>query len=137
MRTADIVDSIFVYYRDRDLIVSSQHGIAFLNKAEGKRTVPTDWIERMERDHLRSLWLPARHIPANVQQPAVGTEAVSYVRSSPYAKKNGQADGFIAINLKASVIRNLISAGKSAGEGQELIVGGSVSIITSEGVTRR
>ncbi|TNJ56498.1 helix-turn-helix domain-containing protein [Paenibacillus hemerocallicola] len=129
----DIVDSLFIYYRDRGLIVSSQHGVAYLNTAEGKRTVPIDWIERMERDNLRSLWMETRKIPANVQMPTVGTEAVSYVRASPYAKKEGQADGYIAVNLKASVIRSLISAGKSSDEGQELIVDAHGAVIAAEG----
>lgn len=129
----DIVDSLFIYYRDRGLVVSSQHGIAYLDSAEGKRTVPIDWIERMERDNLRSLWMETRQIPANTQLPTVGTEAVSYVRASPYAKKDGQADGYIAVNLKASVIRSLISAGKSSDEGQELIIDARGAIIASEG----
>ncbi|MDF2721438.1 MAG: transcriptional regulator, partial [Paenibacillus sp.] len=129
----DIVDSIFIYYRSRSLVVSSQHGIDFLGNAAGKGTVPIDWIERMERDRLQSVWLGMRSIPFNRQQPAVGTEAVSYVRSTPYSRMDGLPDGYIAVNLKASIIRSLISAGKNNDDGQALIVGEDGSIIAAEG----
>lgn len=129
----DVVESISVYYKDRQIVVSSSHGLVYLDETSGKSTMSTDWIEVMERGDRNSLWLGTRNVPVNAKLPTESSEVVSYIRSYPYRAQQDEAEGYVAIQVKASALRDLIRSGSAADRGQELIVDSDGMLIAAGG----
>ncbi|PYI56626.1 helix-turn-helix domain-containing protein [Paenibacillus flagellatus] len=117
----DVVDSAAVYYRDGNTIVSSQHGIAFLDSVPGKVAVNTDWIERMDREGKASLWIGTRKVPVNARSDGVSSELVTLAGTYPYNAAAGKAKGYYAVHLKAEAFVSMIRPSDDADRGRQWI----------------
>lgn len=120
----DIVDSVAVYYRDGGTIVSSLHGVAFLNSLPGKVAVSTDWIDRMNRTNAPTLWIETRKVPVNVyysNDSEEEPELVTLVATYPYNSSGEKAKGYYAVNLKAEAFARIIRPNDEADRGRQWI----------------
>jgi len=130
----DVVDSVAVYYRDESTIVSSLHGVAFLNSLPGKVAVSTDWIERMNRTNVPTLWIETRKVPVNVLYSDASEEEpelVTLVATYPYNSSGEKAKGYYAVHLKADAFGRIIRPNDEADSGRQWIADTNGHLIAS------
>lgn len=118
----DIVDSIAVYYREENAVISSKQGVAFLDSVPGKVAVSTEWIERMDRAGVPTLWIETRNVPVNVGSGGSGADLVTLVGSYPYNSSGEKAKGYYAVHLRAEAFTDMIRSSDESDRGQQWIV---------------
>ncbi|WP_409346353.1 AraC family transcriptional regulator [Paenibacillus sp. MBLB4367] len=124
------VESVSVYYRGSNAIISSNHGLALLDSLPDKVTVSTDWIERMNRADTGSIWLETRKVPVSTTSDTFAADVVSYVGGYPYYSMGMKAKGFISVNLKAEAFYQMIRSTDQTDRGQLWIMSESGRIIS-------
>lgn len=99
---SELVESIAVYYRQNNLIISSQQGVEYLDEASGDSEV--GWLHEVNT-HFKDV-LAWYHFDGHV----------ALVGSYPYTH-TGDSQGYVAIQLKDSAIADLLtdSAGDTSG----------------------
>ncbi|MDF2815331.1 MAG: transcriptional regulator, partial [Paenibacillus sp.] len=128
----NLVDSISVYYRNSNAILSSKQGISLLDSLPDKVTVSTDWITRMNQSDARIQWLETRKVPISLNSNAFAEDITSLVGVYPYHSTGMKAQGFIAINLKAEAIHQMIRSTDQSDQSQLWITDNAGHVIASE-----
>ncbi|WP_199613614.1 helix-turn-helix domain-containing protein [Paenibacillus alkalitolerans] len=106
-RHSDLIDSIQVYYRENNLIISSMHGVEFL---EHPGSEPAQWLEVANKQYKGALsWY---HFG----------DSVALIGSYPFAN-TGESQGYIAILLKKRAITELLTESAAKEAGRLIIVG--------------
>lgn len=118
----DIVDSVAVYYRNEQAVISSMQGVAFLDSVPGKVAVSTDWIERMNAADVPTLWIETRNVPVNANSGESGTELVTLVGAYPYNAAGKTAKGYYAVHLRADAFTDMIRSTDETDRGLQWIV---------------
>lgn len=114
----NLVESISVYYRGSNAVISSNYGLALLDSLPDKITISTDWIERMNRAETGSLWMETRTVPISANSSTFTAKVVSYVGGYPYHSTGTKAKGFIAVNLHADAFYQMIRSTDQSDRGQ-------------------
>ncbi|MDF2713085.1 MAG: AraC family transcriptional regulator [Paenibacillus sp.] len=118
------IESAAVYYRDHGAVVSSGQGIALLDSLPDKPSAVIDWVERIERTDRTALWIGPRGTSVQPGYDPGPAEVVTLVSRFPYQSQSDKTKGYIAINMKAEAVENMIRSDGLMDRGQLWIVDG-------------
>ncbi len=102
---SDIIESVAVFYKNNNMIISSIGGVLFLDEPRPQPFFDTGWIKPYNtiESKCSHLWLNARE---SVKYES--TDPVSYVitliRTLPMESNTGNYQGLLAINIKEHVL---------------------------------
>ncbi|MCU6708633.1 helix-turn-helix domain-containing protein [Paenibacillus sp. J5C_2022] len=125
----EVLDSISIYYRSNDIVVSSLSGVTYLD--EENASIDLEWLERVHNreDADATIWVEARSVPRNIHSNSHTAKLVTFIRPYPYTIRTGEAKGYIALHIKESMLQKLIHSEKSS-EGNMLLIGKDGTILT-------
>jgi two-component system, response regulator YesN len=104
-----LVDSIHVYYRNNDIIISSRNGIVY--PVDNYFNMDNLWLQRFRETKDSTFWLPSRTI-GQIEN----VDIVSLVKVFPAISGFETYKGLICINIRESAVLDIISAQQIADE---------------------
>lgn len=116
---SDILDSISVYYKSNNMVISSRMGMTVLNEG---RTFDADWLEPIERSGQKELWLASRPVPDNLCCSSQASDLVTFVRSYPIVAEPDKVKGYIAFHINEKAFYNIIKSSEPSGGGQMIVL---------------
>lgn len=128
----DLLESVSVYYKGNQIILSSQQGITYLKDSPDKIVVNIDWIRQMEQSRSGALWIGTRTVAQNLGANTGGPLLFTYVRAYPFTVTAERSQGYIAVNMKESALNSIIRSNGSTDRGQLLIIDQQGAVISAD-----
>ncbi|MCU6708700.1 helix-turn-helix domain-containing protein [Paenibacillus sp. J5C_2022] len=106
----DLVQSISIYYRNHDVLLSSHGGITYLNGESRSDLFHHDVMTTLEQPGSSERWIGRESGEREYTVLSAGHDPlkVVYARTYPILLKTGEMQGYIAIVLNNSVITDMI-----------------------------
>lgn len=101
-----IIDSIQVYYKEKEMLISSKMGIVFLQDKPNIAQMYLDWLPEAESMSDNMIWIDTRSIFTDYQSEY--KDIMTLVKAYPYSYQGIKAKGYIAINVKQETFYSLI-----------------------------
>lgn len=102
---SDLIASIAVYYKNNNVLISSDAGITYLDQAVW---IDLDWLQRAQSPETRKQWMETRKVSSNIASDSHATDLMTFVRPYPYTSNEAKIKGYIAIHINESALRNII-----------------------------
>ena len=102
----DVIDSIQVYYKEKEMLISSKMGIVFLQDKSDRTQMYLDWLSEIENTSENMIWIDTRSTftDYNLEQKDVMT----LVKAYPFSYQGMKAKGYVVINVKQEAFYSLI-----------------------------
>lgn len=117
----DIVDSIYLYSKERNLVIS-QRIIKHIDEKEAKNLDEFSWIARASASDASVIWLNTRVTRIYSSQSTDKGNIITLVCTYPVSTRPQDAKGYIAVNIKEETLNNYLVKYNSTGLGQLLII---------------
>lgn len=101
----DIVDSVYVYYKNNKIVISSSAGIRYLDDNNILTPFDLQWIDIFKNTAGNSEWIGTRKA---VGGTAGEKNIVSFVRTLPLNSNLSNYTGLISVNIKEEALRKSI-----------------------------
>lgn len=111
---ADLIDSIHVYYKDNNIVISSRNGLVY--PRENRFHMDIEWLDQYRMRNETRFWLPVRTIDAIEQIPIL-----SLVKPFPATVARGEEKGVVCINFKLSALEEILREHTQTGESLLLV----------------
>lgn len=118
---SDVIDSIHIYYRDNNMLVSTIAGIKYLDDNNRQDFNSIYWLDRMNSEAGRTLWI-GNYSTANETIQTGGSEVMVFVRTYPLNQAGTESKGYIAIYMKKSILENFLYQQNSESFGQLILI---------------
>lgn len=119
----DVIDSIQVYYKEKEMLISSKMGIVFLQDKPERAQMYLDWLPEVESQSENMIWIDTRPISTDYQSEY--KDIITLVKGHPYSYQGMKAKGYVTINVKQEAFYSIIQ--------QEEESLGEVILINSKG----
>ncbi|MGZ9585555.1 helix-turn-helix domain-containing protein [Paenibacillus marinisediminis] len=116
---SDILDSISVYYKVNNMVISSRTGMTIM---DNNRTLHTDWIETIERSQRKDIWLAARPVSGAQCCNSQASDLVTFVRAYPIVSDPNKIKGYVAIHVNEQALHRIIRSSEPIDVGQMLLI---------------
>ncbi len=103
----DLIQSIFVYYRENNMLISSTAGLTRLDSGKNDTYSKIDWLTAMQDMPEKTLWYGTRLAPLSFDLPNSWVNIFSLVKTYPLVSSQSYK-GFVAINLYETAISDII-----------------------------
>ncbi|MFD0959946.1 AraC family transcriptional regulator [Paenibacillus chungangensis] len=124
---SEVLDSISIYYRSNDIVISSLSGVTYLD--EQRASIDLEWLNRGHNKQDETIWMEAKAVPRNIHSNTHTAKLITFIRPYPYAVQPGEAKGYIAVHIKESMLKKLIHSEKSS-DGNMLLIGKEGAVLT-------
>lgn len=128
-RNADIVDSIYLYSKENEMVIS-QDIIRYVSGKDLRLLDEFSWIGIALSSGESVQWLNTRITKVYNSALKRKGNIITLVSTYPTASHPDNAKGFIAINIREDAISSYLSKSNSTKSGQILIVGTDKTIIS-------
>lgn len=125
----DIVDSIYVYSKNKNLCIS-QKMMKYLDDNMEELPDYLDWIGEMGHQNKSVLYLKTRIISVHSNHRKKEDDIITIVCTYPISSTPKNAKGYVAVNIKEEAINNYLVDFNSTNLGYLLIIDDSGSIIS-------
>ena len=125
----DIVDSIYIYSKDKNLVIS-QKIIKYLDEEESRKHEEFSWINQVSISTASVLWLNTRITKIYGSQSTDKGNIITLVCTYPASSRPQDAKGYIAVNIKEEALNNYLVKYNSTELGQLLIIDKDGSVIS-------
>lgn len=121
---SELVESIDVYYKHSNIVLSSQQGILYLR--ERGEDAGVEWLRAARQASSQAVWLePGWGLSAESPQPEI--PVITYVRAYPIHAEN---KGYIAIKIKEAAVSRIIGHTMPADSAKLLLLGRGGGLMT-------
>ena len=117
---SDLLQSIYLYYPENDIIISYPSGIKYLKESDRSVYKEQDWFKKISNLRQINYWMVTRPVPDSIEAPVVYTDSFTYIRSFPLNAINVKNGYYVIVNIKESAVRKIIS--EYANENKNLYV---------------
>lgn len=110
----DMIDSIQVYYKKKNFLISSKMGVIFLEGKPEKVNQYMDWLTEIEYTSENMKWILTR--PTSTDYSDVQKDILTLVIAYPFSYQGQKAEGYIAINVKHDAFYAILQGEESVGD---------------------
>jgi len=110
----DVIDSILVYYKKKNFIISSKMGVIFLDENPEKASQYMDWMTQVENTSENMVWILTR--PAYTDYSHEQKDILTLVIAYPFSYQRQKVEGYIAINVKHDALYSILQGEESVGD---------------------
>jgi hypothetical protein len=136
---SDILESIAVFYKNNNMIISSIGGVLFLNEPRPQPFFDTKWIKpyNMIESKCHHLWLNTREA-VKYESTAPVSYVITLIRTLPMGSNTSNYQGLLAINIKEHALYEMIQSFIPKQSRYVLILNDSGDIVTQDrsGISR-
>lgn len=112
--SAGIIESIHVYYKDNDIILSSNYGLIYRNEDTLEFDLDFSWLIEFQNDQSGVFWLSKNGIADSSEYGY--NQTFSYVRGFPTLATPNNYKGVICININESAITDILLSQQNENE---------------------
>lgn len=105
---SDIIDSVYLYFPDQNMLLSSSFGVKFLDDQSRAAYTKTDWFDAIRSYGGGTVWVGTRKMPRLTDAGSGTADLLTYIHSYPYTQVSGTYRGFIVINIRESALSQCI-----------------------------
>jgi two-component system response regulator YesN len=110
----EMIDSIQVYYKSKDLLISSKMGVVFLEDHPEKVNLYMDWLADIDSVAENMNWVLTR--PATTDYTFVKKDIMTLVTAYPFSYQGQKSEGYIAINVLQDAFYSILHGDQSIGD---------------------
>lgn len=125
---SDIVRAVHVYDKSRDILLSSEFGLKYLNTYETLRDQRLNWLSAVTGQKLSSLWFSSDYT-----EEGLSKRSLLLVRTYPAAASIEACKGYVAVEMNESYIKGLFSQIVSNAGDRLMMVDGQGNILSETG----
>ena len=125
----DIVDSIYLYSKDRNLAIS-QKIIKYIDEKEARYDDEFSWISQVSMSTTSITWLNTRVTKIYGSQATDKGNIITLISTYPVSSRPQDAKGYIAVNMREEALNNYLVKHNSTGLGLLLIIDKNGSIVS-------
>ncbi|HOJ10880.1 MAG TPA: AraC family transcriptional regulator [Clostridiales bacterium] len=125
----DIVDSIYLYSKDKKLALS-QKVMKYIDEKEARNLDEFSWINQASMSNSSVIWLNTRIAKIYGSQSADNGNIITLICTYPVSSRPQDAKGYVAVNIREEALNNHLVKYNSTKLGHLLIVDKNGSIIS-------
>lgn len=129
LRNRDIVDSIFIYSKKQNFIVS-QNILKSINEKEAAASDEFSWISSMSDSGKSMLWIRTHRTILHSNESDTKGDVITAVCTYPLYSSPANAQAYIAVNVKESSLNNYLVKFNSSNLGQLIIIDNTGAVIS-------
>lgn len=103
--SSDIIDSIQIFYKRSDLLISSSNGMVLFG--DNYLNINFDWLDKIKGEDKNTLYISTRKA-STPDLSGFTNNIITLVRAYPITSSESSSKGYIAVNIKESAINNII-----------------------------
>lgn len=104
--SAGLIESIHVYYKDNDIILSSSYGLLYRNVNTLEFDLDRPWLMEFQNSRFGDFWLPKSDLTGSYEYGY--NQTFSYVKGFPTLATPDNYKGVVCININESAITTLL-----------------------------
>lgn len=128
-----IIESIHVYYKDNDIILSSNNGLVYRNEDSQTFNLDTKWLDEFQKGQTAAFWLPKSALKGSTEYGY--SQTLTYVKGYPTLSSPDNYKGVISININDTELTDLLVKQQKENESLHIIDADGNLVATTTGHT--
>lgn len=120
----DYLEAVHFYDLNKNLIISSKHGLKYL---EGQSRENYPWLSLMEREDIATRWI----------SPPQDESFITLITAFPRSSGNRNCMGYLAVDVKRSYLEEILAAYNGSGDGRLVLLGADDTPVAPHDETSR